>query len=151
MLLLTHFELSSVQLEVVVSSTILAAAASSLFSGSLNSRFGRRPTIVFASAIFVAGAAVMSAASSYEALVIGRVIVGVAIGLSSGTVPLFIAELAPTALRGKLVALNNVCIVCGQVLAGLIDGSFSTRRHGWRWMLGLGGVPALIQLAGALT
>jgi len=147
-LLQTQFELSSVQLEVVVSSAILSAAASSLCSGSLNSRFGRRPTIVFASVVFVVGAAAMGSAYSYETLIIGRVIVGVAVGLSSGTVPLFIAELAPIALRGKLIALNNVCIVSGQVLAAIIDGSFATHPDGWRWMLGLGGVPALIQLAG---
>jgi len=91
----------------------------------------------------------MGSAYSYETLIIGRVIVGVAVGLSSGTVPLFIAELAPIALRGKLIALNNVCIVSGQVLAAIIDGSFATHPDGWRWMLGLGGVPALIQLAGA--
>jgi len=147
-LLQSHFDLSAIQLEAVVSSTILFAAASSLYSGSLNSRFGRRPTIVFASIVFVLGAAAMALATSFETLVLGRVIVGVAVGLSSGTVPLFIAELAPTRLRGKLVALNNVCIVSGQVFAGIIDGSFATYPNGWRWMLGLGGVPALIQLIG---
>jgi len=147
-LLQAQFELSSLKLEVVVSSTVLLAAAGSLCAGSLNSQFGRRPTILLASLVFTLGAAVMAAAPSFGMLVLGRTVVGLAVGLSSGTVPIYIAELAPASLRGRLVALNNVCIVSGQVLAGLVAGAFALAPQGWRWMLGIGAVPALVQLFG---
>ena len=93
----------------------------------------------------------MALARTFAALLGGRMVVGLGVGVASATVPLYIAELAPPAQRGRLVATNNSCIVVGQVVAALVDGALSGVPEGWRWMLGLGGVPSALQLLGLLA
>ena len=144
------FSLTDQQLEMVVSSTILCAALGAIAAGPLNTRLGRRPVILIGAFIFAAGSVILGAADSLAVLVLGRVVVGIAVGLASSTTPMFIAELAPKELRGFLVALNNVAIVSGQVSASIVDGAFCQMHGGWRWMLGIGCVPAIIQFLGML-
>ena len=103
-----------------------------------------------ASVVFTAGAAIMAAAPTFGALLVGRMVVGVGVGVASAVVPMYIAELSPPHLRGTLVALVNACIVSGQVSAALIDGAFSGVAHGWRYMLGIGGLPSAIQFIALL-
>ena len=103
-----------------------------------------------ASVVFTLGAAIMAAAPTFGALLIGRTVVGVGVGVASAVVPMYIAELSPAHLRGTLVALVNACIVSGQVSAALIDGAFSGVAHGWRYMLGIGGLPSALQFIALL-
>ncbi|PRD36326.1 UNVERIFIED_CONTAM: Slc2a13 [Trichonephila clavipes] len=66
-------------------------------------------------------------------------------------VPMYIAEVAPQESRGLLVTINNCAITSGQLLASLVDGAFSKDHvHGWRYMLGIAAVPAIIQFVGFL-
>eukprot|EP01062_Namystynia_karyoxenos_P061611 TRINITY_DN5397_c0_g1_i1.p2 TRINITY_DN5397_c0_g1~~TRINITY_DN5397_c0_g1_i1.p2 ORF type:complete len:416 (+),score=90.80 TRINITY_DN5397_c0_g1_i1:477-1724(+) len=92
----------------------------------------------------------MAVAPSLGWLVAGRLLVGVGVGMAATTVPMYIAEVSPPAKRGRLVSVNAVSIVIGQVLAGLVDCYFGLAKvpQGWRYMLGLGGVPAVIMCAG---
>ncbi|XP_033646843.1 proton myo-inositol cotransporter-like isoform X1 [Asterias rubens] len=143
-----EFNLTTVWEEVVVSVTIGAAAVSALAGGTLNDVTGRRPMIILASILFMAGAIIMCFSPSKEVLVIGRLVVGLGVGLASMTVPMYIAEASPTHLRGRLVTVNQVFITGGQVIASVIDGALSYWPWGWRLMLGLGAVPAAIQLVG---
>lgn len=78
-------------------------------------------------------------------MIIGRSIVGLAVGAASFVVPCYIAELSPAKFRGRLVTLNVVFITLGQVVAYLIGWRESGGENGWRWMVGLGIVPAGIQ------
>ena len=80
-------------------------------------------------------------------MIVGRSIVGLAVGAASFVVPLYIAELAPAKFRGRLVTLNVLFITLGQVVAYLIGWGFAEwgGANGWRWMVGLGGLPAGIQ------
>ena len=110
-----EWELDDVAHEMIVSSTTGLAAVGAFASGSANRIFGRKPVLVASAIIFTAGALVMAFAVNFNWLLIGRMTVGVAVGLASSTVPLFLAELAPPRLRGFLVALNNSCVVIGQV------------------------------------
>lgn len=142
------FDLTDVQEEVVVSVTIGTAAVAALAGGSVMQSFGRRPLIIFAGVVFTIGAVVLAAARSYDDLVLGRLIVGVGIGLASLTTPVYIAEAAPAHLRGKLVTLNTLFITGGQVIAGIVAGSFSSTNDGWRYMLGLSGVPSILLVLG---
>lgn len=106
------------------------------------------------SAVFMLGAAMMAVArylpSPFAMLVAGRFVVGIAVGVASMAVPLYIAELAPSHLRGKLVALNVVFITGGQFLSCVVAATLSDvwYPHGWQLMLGLAGVPAFLQLVG---
>ena len=128
------FQLNSTWIEVIVSATIAAAALSALVTGFLSDLVGRRPVLILASAIFTVGAAVMAASVRAWMLVIGRVVVGIGIGMAATTVPMYIAESAPSDMRGKLVVVNVLFITGGQFVATVIDGAFSylDYRIGWR-------------------
>lgn len=149
-LIAKDFDLTDTQEEIAVSVTVATAAVSSLAGGPAIQRYGRRPVIIFAGLIFTVGAVLLGAAQSYGTLVVGRFIVGIGIGLTSLTTPVYIAEAAPSHLRGRLVTLNTLFITGGQVAAGVVDGLFSTTDGGWRYMLGISGVPAVLMTFGFL-
>ncbi|CAM9312363.1 unnamed protein product, partial [Heterosigma akashiwo] len=142
------FNLSAEQQEVVVSITVTGAIFGACFGGLLTERRGRKPAILLSSLIFLLGSVLLSLSSSYNLLVFGRLIVGLGIGMASLAVPMYIAEAAPAHLRGMLVTLNTLFITGGQFTAGMVDGLFSSVPGGWRWMLGLGALPAAVQLCG---
>lgn len=91
-------------------------------------------------------------AQNFEMLLVGRFIVGLAVGLASMSVPVYIAEAAPPANRGQLVTVNNVFVTGGQFVACIVDALFSKvdYPHGWRYMLGLAAVPAVVMFVGFL-
>lgn len=144
------FDLNAWQEEVVVSSTVLAAFASSLMGGSLNTHLGRRKSILIAACVFSIGSMGLSIAWDYPSLVVGRVIVGIGIGIASLTTPIYLAEVAVPEMRGQLVTVNALLVTLGQFIAGMVDGIFDEimPTSGWRFMLGLAAVPSLIMLWG---
>ncbi|XP_030640918.1 proton myo-inositol cotransporter [Chanos chanos] len=151
LLLKREMNLSALWQELLVSSTVAAAALSALAGGFLNGVFGRRVCILLASFIFSIGGIVLSSATNKVALLIGRLIVGLGLGIASMTVPVYIAEASPPHLRGQLVTINTLFITAGQFIASLIDGAFSyLTQGGWRYMLGLSVMPALLQFLGFL-
>ncbi|XP_071960236.1 proton myo-inositol cotransporter-like isoform X2 [Antedon mediterranea] len=152
-LLKDDFKLDIVWQELIVSVTIGAAAISALIGGVLNDRFGRRPVIIASSLVFACGSLVLAFAPTMnkQVLLIGRIVVGVGIGFASMTVPMYIAEASPSHVRGRLVTVNNLFITGGQLVASVVDGLFSNdTENGWRYMLGLAAIPALLQLVGLM-
>ncbi|CAL4117250.1 unnamed protein product, partial [Meganyctiphanes norvegica] len=145
-----EFALSTIWHEAIVSATILTAWLFALVAGPCSDRFGRKAVILMASLVFAVGAILMGAAPEKITLLIGRLIVGIGIGLASMSVPMYLSEVAPADFRGRLVVVNNAFITGGQFIASLLCGALSTTNNGWRWMMGLAGVPAAIQLAGFL-
>lgn len=145
-----RFGLTPWQEEVVVSSTVMAAFVSSLFGGSLNRAFGRRVAILFAASVFSAGSLVLAMSWGYQSLMVGRIIVGIGIGVASLTTPIYLAEVAVPHRRGRLVTINALLVTLGQFIAGMIDGIFDEYfpLEGWRYMLGLAAVPSLTMLVG---
>src|ERR1700732_579602 len=137
------FELSAFALEVIVSGVLAGAAAGALAGGRLADLFGRRSLLIATAIIFAVGAIVCAAATSPAILVIGRIIVGLGIGLASGTVPVYISEVSPAEARGWQVSLFQLAITVGILLAYLVDYAFALIQ-GWRWMFGLAIVPAAI-------
>ncbi len=149
LLLRQQFHLTSFWEELIVSITIGAAALFSIVGGYLNSRYGRKPVILFGSLVFSCGAVLLGFAVDKGMLLAGRFILGIGVGLTSTTIPMYIAESAPAEKRGFLVTLNNVFITGGQMVASIVDGGFSYDLvNGWRYMLGLAGIPAVIQFVG---
>ncbi|XP_067349058.1 proton myo-inositol cotransporter-like isoform X2 [Channa argus] len=149
LLLKKEMNLNALWQELLVSSTVGAAALSALAGGSLNQWLGRRTCILMASFIFSIGGITLSAAPDKFVLLVGRVIVGLGIGIASMTVPVYIAEVSPPQLRGRLVTINSLFITGGQFIASVVDGAFSYLHHdGWRYMLGLSIVPAVLQFIG---
>lgn len=148
---LQDFKLSDGWHEVIVASTVAAAFATSLVAGRASDRFGRRPVILAASVAFTVGSFFMGLAAGKWTLLLGRLVVGAAIGLSSVAVPTYIAESCPAGERGSLVVVNNAFITGGQFAAGLICGVLAGATEGWRWMLGLAAVPAVLQFFGVVA
>ncbi|KAL8620615.1 hypothetical protein ACOMHN_017896 [Nucella lapillus] len=133
LLIQPYFQLSTFWEEVIVSGTIGAAALSALAGGAICDRVGRRTVIMGASVIFTVGAVVMGAAPDKETLLVGRIVVGVGIGFSSMAVPVYIAELSPTHIRGLLVTLIQLFITIGILLSSIVAGAFSeVKDTGWR-------------------
>jgi SP family galactose:H+ symporter-like MFS transporter len=137
------FTLSSFALEVIVSGVLVGAAVGALVGGRLADLFGRRTLLIATALIFAAGAIVCAAATSVAILIVGRLIVGLGIGLSSGTVPVYISEVAPADARGWTVSLFQLSITVGILLAYIGDYAFAAIQ-GWRWMFGLAVIPAAI-------
>ncbi|KXX78055.1 Myo-inositol transporter 2 [Madurella mycetomatis] len=147
---LSQRPLTALDKSVITSSTSLLALLVSPFSSVLadSPRLGRKRVVLGADVLFALGAAVQAASGTVPAMVVGRAVVGMAVGAASFVTPLYIAELAPARLRGRLVTMNVVCITLGQVVAYLVGwglGEFGDERTAWRWMVGLGGVPAVVQ------
>src|SRR6202171_3685826 len=143
------FTLSTFALEVIVSGVLAGAAVGALAGGRLADLFGRRKLLLTTAIIFAAGAILCAAAESPEMLVVGRIIVGLGIGLSSSAVPVYISEVGPAEARGWQVSLFQLAITVGILLAYLVDYAFA-QVQGWRWMLGLAVIPAAIFGTGML-
>ncbi|KAK5616670.1 hypothetical protein CRENBAI_001835 [Crenichthys baileyi] len=149
LLLKKEMHLSVLWQELLVSSTVGAAALSALSGGFLNGWLGRRICILIASFIFCGGGIILSVAQNKVVLLVGRITVGLGIGIASMTVPVYIAEVSPPHLRGQLVTINSLFITGGQFIASVVDGAFSyLSQDGWRYMLGLSVLPAVLQFIG---
>ncbi len=143
------FTLSSFALEVIVSGVLVGAAIGALGGGRLADLYGRRRLLIATAVIFAIGAIICAAAPSTTVLIIGRIIVGLGIGLSSGTVPVYISEVSPPAARGWTVSIFQLAITVGILLAYVVDYAFAAIQ-GWRWMLGLAVVPAAVFAVGMI-
>ena len=137
------FTLSTFALEVIVSGVLAGAAAGALLGGRLADLFGRRRLLIATAIIFGLGGLGCAAATSPAMLIIGRIIVGLGIGLASGTVPVYISEVSPADARGWQVSLFQLAITVGILLAYVVDYAFASIQ-GWRWMFGLAVLPAAI-------
>lgn len=136
--------------EAIVSGAVAGAILGALSGARANGAFGRRKVIIFSAVLFIGGALIMTFAPDWILLFLGRIVVGYAVGISSMTIPVYIAEVSPPELRGNLVSLNNLFITGGEFFAALIAGAFSNVNSGWRWMFGLSAIPAGLQLIGFL-
>lgn len=133
---------------IITSSTSLFALLVSPFSSVLADRLGRKRVILYADILFIVGAVIQAVSSSVPLMVVGRCIIGAGVGAASFVVPLYIAEVAPASHRGRLVTTNVLFITMGQMVAYVIGWAFSTygsQNTGWRWMVGLGALPAGLQ------
>lgn len=131
--------------ETIVSMAVAGAIVGAAFGGYMNDKMGRKKTILMADVVFVAGALVMAAAPAPWVIIIGRVLVGLGVGVASMTAPLYISEAAPAKIRGALVCTNGLLITGGQFLSYLINLAFTKAPGTWRWMLGVAAIPAIVQ------
>lgn len=141
---LSNRELTTTDKSLITAITSLFALVSAPTTGYFADKYGRRFVILLASLQFIAGALVQAAARQVWLMVVGRAAVGAAVGLSSCATPLYIAELAPAELRGRLVTIQSLFITGGQVVAYVMGWLLARLNGGWRWMVGLGAVPAIL-------
>lgn len=135
------FSLSAGMEEIVVSSVLLGSLAGATAGGVLADRLGRRKLLIVTAIVFGLGAVGAALASGTAWLITARIIAGIAIGIASFVAPLYISEIAPVAIRGKLVSINQVALTGGIVISYLIDYAFAGSQA-WRWMFAMAVVPA---------
>lgn len=162
-----YFHLTSANLVGWANSCALVGClAGSLIAGSLADRFGRKPVLLVSALLFAVSSILTGWAHTFTSFITWRIAGGVAIGLSSNVSPLYIAEVSPSSLRGRLVSLNQFAIVVGILLAQLvnwlvakpiqehatIDVIFSSWnvQYGWRWMFSALVIPSAIFAFAAL-
>jgi len=145
-----EFKLTAALQGWVASSALIGCMAGAAIAGELSDRFGRRRILFLAAIFFTVSAVWCGLAGSVTPLVWARIIGGVGIGIASILSPLYIAEVSPPHLRGRLVALQQLAIVCGILLAyftnSLILGTELADPAKWRWMFAVEAFPALLFL-----
>lgn len=143
------FGLSPFMQGAVVAALLLGAMLGAALAGPLSDRMGRRRLIMIAGVTFTIGALAAAAAPSAWPLVGARFVIGLAVGSAALVVPLYLSEIAPTELRGRVASLNQMMIVIG-ILAAFIVNAILASSGDWRLMLGLAAVPSVILLLGMI-
>ena len=138
-----QFGLGAFLTEVVTSWVTLGALFGSLIGGELADRLGRKKAVLCAGVLFSLGAIIQSLAPEIAVLVIGRLVIGLGVGVAAVAAPLYGAEMAPAAQRGRFVAAYQLAITIGIFLAYLIDQALAATGH-WRLMLGIAAVPGVL-------
>src|SRR5258708_5607562 len=148
------------------SCALIGCLIGALVAGALSDKFGRKRLLVIAAVIFAVTSLGNALAGNFTVFIAWRIFGGVAIGLASSLSPMYIAEIAPAQIRGKLVAINQLTVVIGILLAQYINW-FLVRdlpqgatdefirnswvgQQGWRLMFGLTAAPSLLFLLGML-
>ncbi|CAL1404673.1 unnamed protein product [Linum trigynum] len=136
---------SSFLQETIVSMALVGAMIGAASGGWINDAYGRKKATLLADVVFASGSLVMAAAPNPYVLILGRLLVGLGVGVASVTAPVYIAEAAPSEVRGGLVSTNVLMITGGQFLSYVVNLAFTEVPGTWRWMLGVAAVPAIIQ------
>jgi sugar porter (SP) family MFS transporter len=145
-----QFELNAYWEGFATGSLALGAIAGCLFAGTYSDRVGRRPALLLAAGIFLISSLGMAFAPTRGLFIFSRFCAGTGVGMASVLSPMYIAEISPAHLRGRMVAINQLTIVIGILITNLVN--YTLRNSGvdaWRWMFGLGVIPASLFMLGA--
>lgn len=134
----------------VVSSVLLGAMLGSVIIGPSSDRFGRKKLLLLSALIFLVGSLGSAFSPNFIALVISRIILGMAVGAASALIPTYLAELAPADKRGTVSSLFQLMVMTGIFIAYITNYSFSSLYTGWRWMLGFAAIPSTLLFLGGL-
>ena len=148
------------------SCALIGCLAGSMLSGGLSDKYGRKKLLIISALLFALSSILTGWSYGFNAFVFWRIAGGVAIGMASNLSPMYIAEVAPAAMRGRLVAINQLTIVIGILLAQVVNLMIAQHvpegasaevirlswngQFGWRWMFTAVAIPSLAFLAGAL-
>jgi SP family galactose:H+ symporter-like MFS transporter len=146
------WSLTDKQIEWITTAGLFGAIFGAAFSGRITDILGRKVVIMASAVIFGIGALWTGWAGSPASLFAGRIFIGIAIGISSYSVPMYIAEIAPTRQRGALVSAFQLLITIGIFVSYLSDLAFAEESNleSWRPMFLVGVIPALILLIGMI-
>ncbi len=162
-----YFHLASPELQGwAMSCALIGCLAGAVAAGRLSDRFGRKLLLTLSAMVFAVSSLGTGLAAHFAVFVVWRILGGFAIGLASGVSPMYIAEISPARMRGRLVSLNQMAIVIGILLAQVVNwliarpvpaGATAAQilaswngQSGWRWMFGVTAIPSLLFLAATL-
>jgi sugar porter (SP) family MFS transporter len=132
-------------------SLAIGAMIGCLVAGSVSDKRGRRAGLLIAAAIFTVSSLAMAFSGGRNFFIASRCMAGIGVGMASMLSPVYISEISPAHLRGRMVAINQLTVVIGILITNVVN--YSLRNQGedaWRWMFGLGAVPSGLFFLGAL-
>lgn len=136
--------LDSDEQELITSITSGGALIGAVIAGMNSDKYGRKLGLYLGCFLFVIGAIIQAVAYSLAQMTVGRFIVGLGVGSAAMIIPLYISEMAPARTRGRLIVFDNLCVAGGQLVSYALGAAFTNVSHGWRYMVGLGAVPAIL-------
>jgi MFS transporter, SP family, xylose:H+ symportor len=149
-----HFGLDATMKGWAAGCALVGCIAGVLVAGPLNDRLGRKLTLLAAALLFLASALGTALPRDFTGFVLYRILGGIGVGIASITSPMYIAEISPARLRGRMVSLNQFAIIFGMLVVYFVNYFISlqgdeawVQSRGWRWMFGSEAVPALVLLA----
>jgi SP family xylose:H+ symportor-like MFS transporter len=149
-----HFDLDPAMKGWAASSALLGCVLGVSFAGILSDRAGRKKTLLFSACLFLVSAVGTALAGSFAHFVLARILGGVGIGIASMASPMYIAEITPARIRGRMVSANQLAIISGMLVIYFVN--YFVARHGdeawnaatgWRWMFASGAIPSVLFLA----
>jgi sugar porter (SP) family MFS transporter len=144
------FSLSTRMEEVVVSVVLIGSMVGAATGGPLADRSGRRRILFWGGVLFILGSVLAPLSPNVATLIVARALLGLAIGFTSVTAPVYVSELAPPESRGTLIGLYQFALTLGIALADLV-GYWLATDHAWRTMFAVGAIPAFFFLLLVLT
>lgn len=133
-------------------SLALGAIIGCLIAGNIADKLGRKKGLLVAAALFFVSSLCMAFSVNKDIFIASRFLAGIGVGMASMLSPMYIAEIAPADVRGRMVAINQLTIVIGILITNIVN--YSLRNMGedaWRWMFGLGTIPSGLFFIGALA
>lgn len=146
-----QFHFNEVQEGLATATLAFGCILGCLIAGSVSDKFGRKKGLMLAAAIFLLYSLAMAFSHNSTTFIIARFAAGIGVGMASVLSPMYIAEVAPTHMRGRMVSINQLTIVIGIFITNFVN--YGLRNEGpdaWRWMVGLGAVPSALFLLGVL-
>ena len=149
-----HFHLDPAMKGWAASSALLGCVLGVSFAGILSDRAGRKKMLLFSACLFLGSAVGTALAGSFTHFVLARILGGVGIGIASMASPMYIAEITPARIRGRMVSANQFAIISGMLVIYFVN--YFIARHGdeawnaatgWRWMFASGAIPSVLFLA----
>ena len=149
----SHFHLDPAMKGWAASSALLGCVLGVSFAGILSDRAGRKKMLLFSACLFLVSAVGTALAGSFAHFVLARILGGVGIGIASMASPMYIAEITPARIRGRMVSANQFAIISGMLVIYFVN--YFIARHGdeawnaetgWRWMFASGAIPSVLFL-----
>jgi len=149
----TRFDLDAVMMGWAASSALIGCVLGASVAGALSDRLGRKKVLLVSAVLFAVSAVGSAVPRNLMEFVIARILGGVGVGMASMMSPLYIAEVSPARVRGRLVSVNQFAIIFGMLVVYFVNAKVAAAGDeawnvttGWRWMFGSEALPALLFL-----
>lgn len=143
------WEISPLLEGTITSILFLGAMIGAVSMAPLADKWGRKMMILITAIIFAVGSLACGFSGNPEILIVSRFILGISVGSASALVPMYMGEISPPVIRGKISGLNQLMITIGMLISYGVNYAFIGVFEGWRWMLGGAVVPAIVLFIGA--